>query len=73
LPGDPTTAARHLVFNRDSERGSDRATGITDGTLRLVIEQDVLPYIKGKEHPRDDQQTAGVIFLNDEGSERSAA
>ena len=43
-----------------------------DGTLRLVIASKAYfpgTYIKGKEHPRDDRQTAGVIFLNDEGSE----
>jgi hypothetical protein len=42
-----------------------------DGTLRLVISNKAhFPglYIKGKEYPHD-RNTAGMIFLNDEGTE----
>ena len=43
-----------------------------DGTLRFVLSsKSDFPgtYIKGKEHPRPDRRTAGMLFLNDEGSE----
>lgn len=43
-----------------------------DGTLRFVLSnKSRFPgtYIKGKEQPRTDRETAGIIFLNDEGSE----
>ena len=43
-----------------------------DGTLRLVISDRAhLPgvYVHGKEKPAEDRPYAGLIFLNDEGSE----
>lgn len=43
-----------------------------DGTLRLIIsDKSKAPgiYIKGKEYPHPDRKTAGMIFLNDEGTE----
>ncbi|MFC5742049.1 hypothetical protein [Dyella tabacisoli] len=43
-----------------------------DGTLRLVISNtDKAPgiYIKNKEYPHPTRKAAGMIFLNDEGSE----
>src|SRR5205085_8351941 len=43
-----------------------------DGTLHTVISSKARfpgTYIKNVEHPRDDRETAGMIFLNDEGSE----
>jgi hypothetical protein len=43
-----------------------------DGTLRFVLScKSDFPgtYVKGKEHPRPDRRTAGMLFLNDEGSE----
>ncbi|MEZ5428231.1 MAG: hypothetical protein R2747_18320 [Pyrinomonadaceae bacterium] len=43
-----------------------------DGTLRFVLSnRNRFPgtYIKGKEEPRSDRPTGGIIFLNDEGSE----
>src|SRR4051812_5445274 len=43
-----------------------------DGTLRTIISnKSAAPglYVKGKESPREDPPTAGMIFLNDEGSE----
>jgi hypothetical protein len=43
-----------------------------DGTLRMVISDKAdFPgiYIKGKEHPHPDRKTAGILFLNDEGTE----
>ncbi|SFS16926.1 hypothetical protein SAMN05216570_3419 [Dyella sp. OK004] len=44
----------------------------SDGTLRLIISNaDKSPgnYNKNKEYPRPDRRTAGMVFLNDEGSE----
>lgn len=43
-----------------------------DGTLRTVISNRAAfpgTYIRGVEHPREDRPTAGMIFLDDEGSE----
>jgi len=43
-----------------------------DGTLRMVISDKALApgiYLHGKEHPHPDRKTAGMIFLNDEGTE----
>lgn len=43
-----------------------------DGTLRFVLSNKALfpgTYIKGKEQPRTDRPTGGIIFLNDEASE----
>ncbi|HTQ54860.1 MAG TPA: hypothetical protein VMI94_10390 [Bryobacteraceae bacterium] len=43
-----------------------------DGTLRMVLSNKAqCPgfIIKGKEYPREDRQTAGVIFFDDEGTE----
>jgi len=43
-----------------------------DGTLRLVISDKARcpgMFINGKEYPREDRQTAGMIFLDDEGTE----
>jgi hypothetical protein len=43
-----------------------------DGTLRMVISDKAeFPgiYIKGKEYPHPDRETAGILFLNDEGTE----
>jgi hypothetical protein len=43
-----------------------------DGTLRLVVSNtDKAPgiYIKNKEYPHPSRKTAGMIFLNDEGTE----
>jgi hypothetical protein len=43
-----------------------------DGTLRTVISNRAdfpRTYIHGVEHPREDRPTAGMIFLDDEGSE----
>ncbi|HET7662015.1 MAG TPA: hypothetical protein VFK31_00110 [Rhodanobacteraceae bacterium] len=43
-----------------------------DGTLRMVISDKTnFPgiFIKGKEHPHPDRKTAGILFLNDEGTE----
>ena len=42
------------------------------GTLRTIISSKAAApgvYVKGKEEPREDPPTAGMIFLNDEGSE----
>lgn len=43
-----------------------------DGTLRMVLsDKSKAPgvIIKGKEYPREDRKTAGVLFFNDEGTE----
>ncbi|MGA2135878.1 MAG: hypothetical protein ABSH50_26605 [Bryobacteraceae bacterium] len=43
-----------------------------DGTLRMVLSnkaQSPGMIVKGKEYPREDRRTAGVIFFDDEGSE----
>ena len=43
-----------------------------DGTLRLIVSStDKAPgiYIKNKEYPHPSRKTAGMIFLNDEGTE----
>ena len=43
-----------------------------DGTLRLIVSNtDKAPgiYIKNKEYPHPSRKTAGMIFLNDEGTE----
>lgn len=43
-----------------------------DGTLRLVVSNtDKAPgiYVKNKEYPHPDRKVAGMIFLNDEGTE----
>ncbi|HLY17058.1 MAG TPA: hypothetical protein VKR61_07525 [Bryobacteraceae bacterium] len=43
-----------------------------DGTLRMVLSgkaQCPGMIIKGKEYPREDRQTAGIIFFDDEGTE----
>ena len=43
-----------------------------DGTLRMVLSgKSSAPglIIKGKEYPREDRKTAGVLFFNDEGTE----
>jgi hypothetical protein len=43
-----------------------------DGTLRMVISDKALApgiYLHGKEHPHPDRKTAGMIFLNEEGTE----
>lgn len=43
-----------------------------DGTLRMVISDKAeFPgaFIKGKEYPRPDRSSAGMLFLNDEGTE----
>jgi hypothetical protein len=43
-----------------------------DGTLRFVLSNKASfpgTYIKGKEQPRSDRPTGGIIFLNDEASE----
>ncbi len=43
-----------------------------DGTLRMVISDKTLfpgIFLKGQEHPHPDRKTAGVLFLNDEGTE----
>jgi hypothetical protein len=43
-----------------------------DGTLRLVLSGSAKApglIIKGKEYPREDRKTAGVLFFNDEGTE----
>ena len=43
-----------------------------DGTLRLIVSStDKAPgiYIKNKEYPHPNRKTAGMIFLNDEGTE----
>lgn len=43
-----------------------------DGTLRMVIsDKAVFPgiFLKGKEHPHPNRKTAGMLFLNDEGTE----
>jgi hypothetical protein len=43
-----------------------------DGTLRMVISDKALwpgIYLKGKEHPHPNRKTAGVLFLNEEGTE----
>ena len=43
-----------------------------DGTLRMVISNKARApgiYMRGKEYLKGQRQTAGVIFLNDEGSE----
>ena len=43
-----------------------------DGTLRLVISNTAKApglYVRNKEHPHPSRKTAGMIFLNDEGTE----
>ncbi len=43
-----------------------------DGTLRMVISDKALfpgIFLKGHEHPHPNRKTAGVLFLNDEGTE----
>jgi hypothetical protein len=43
-----------------------------DGTLRMVLsDKSKCPglFIKGKEYPHEDRQTAGVLFFDDEGTE----
>jgi hypothetical protein len=43
-----------------------------DGTLRMVLsDKSKAPgvILKGKEYPREDRKTAGVLFFNDEGTE----
>jgi hypothetical protein len=43
-----------------------------DGTLRMIISDKALwpgIYLKGKEHPHPDRKTAGMLFLNEEGTE----
>jgi hypothetical protein len=43
-----------------------------DGTLRLIIADAAHApgaFIRGKEYPRPDRRVAGMIFLNDEGTE----
>jgi len=43
-----------------------------DGTLRMVISNTAAApgvYLKGKEHPHPTRALAGVIFMNDEGTE----
>ncbi|HUO17304.1 MAG TPA: hypothetical protein VMX38_20150 [Verrucomicrobiae bacterium] len=43
-----------------------------DGTLRMVISDKALfpgIFLKGKEHPHPNRKTAGMLFLNDEGTE----
>jgi hypothetical protein len=43
-----------------------------DGTLRMVISDKALfpgIFLKGKEHPHPDRKTAGMLFLNEEGTE----
>ena len=43
-----------------------------DGTLRMVLSDKArIPglVIRGKEYPREDRQTAGMLFFNDEGTE----
>ncbi len=43
-----------------------------DGTLRLVISDAAKTpgiYIEGKEYPHPSRRTAGMVFLNDEGTE----
>ncbi|HTT60734.1 MAG TPA: hypothetical protein VMG35_02805 [Bryobacteraceae bacterium] len=43
-----------------------------DGTLRLVLsDRAKCPgfIVKGKEYPREDRQTAGMLFFDDEGTE----
>ena len=43
-----------------------------DGTLRLVLsDKSKFPglFLKGKEYPHEDRQTAGILFFDDEGTE----
>jgi len=43
-----------------------------DGTLRMIISDKALSpgiYLKGKEHPHPNRKTAGMLFLNEEGTE----
>jgi len=43
-----------------------------DGTLRMIISDKALwpgIYLKGKEHPHPNRKTAGMLFLNEEGTE----
>jgi hypothetical protein len=43
-----------------------------DGTLRMVIsDKAAFPgiFLKGKEHPHPNRKTAGMLFMNDEGTE----
>lgn len=43
-----------------------------DGTPRMVISDAAeggASYIHGKEYPRPDRKTAGIVFMNDEGTE----
>lgn len=43
-----------------------------DGTLRMIISDKALwpgIYLKGQEHPHPNRKTAGMLFLNEEGTE----
>ena len=43
-----------------------------DGTLRMILSDKALwpgIYLKGKEHPHPNRKTAGMLFLNEEGTE----
>jgi hypothetical protein len=43
-----------------------------DGTLRMIISDKALwpgIFLKGKEHPHPSRKTAGMLFLNEEGTE----
>ncbi len=43
-----------------------------DGTLRMIISDKALwpgIFLKGKEHPHPNRKTAGMLFLNEEGTE----
>jgi hypothetical protein len=43
-----------------------------DGTMRMVISDKALfpgIFLKGKEHPHPNRKTAGMLFMNDEGTE----
>ncbi|MEZ5994680.1 MAG: hypothetical protein R3C25_02910 [Hyphomonadaceae bacterium] len=65
-----TSRPRNAAFDTISVRRINVVEA--DGTLRTVISNRAnFPgtYIRGVEHPREDRPTAGMIFLDDEGSE----
>ncbi len=65
-----TSSPRSATFDTISVRRINVVEA--DGTLRTVISNRAdFPgtYIHGVEHPREDRPTAGMIFLDDEGSE----